>query len=235
MRLHNLFLSTIAPRAAMLFQAPDPPGGPNPPAPPPPPPADAPITPPTPPRVANQSAEDRVAQLEDINANLRVEAATRRVSERTVKDQLAANQRELDGLRTELSTRVTAARAEGQQVAEKVKKRAIDAELKAAAATAGLQDMDLLPLIERTGLACDDDGNVTGAAEAVAAFKTKKPEFFRAAPAPRPGETITIRSGSPAPPAPPPGPGGTPTGPDVRTMPKKEYGDAKKAALSSLR
>jgi hypothetical protein len=209
----------------------DPPGNNAPPQLPP-----APLTPPTPPRAANQAAEDRVAQLEEINANLRVEAAQRRITERDARDRLAANETEMQRLRTESAARETAAREAGTSTANKVKQRALDAELRAAAVTAGLRDPDLLPLIDRTGVAIDDDGNVTGVEAAVTAFKAKKPEFFQApGPAPRAGERMDVRTGSPAPPAPPPGGGGTPAPADVRTMPKGEYGPAKKAALASLR
>ncbi len=210
----------------------DPPGGGNnnPPQLPP-----APITPPTPPRAADQTAENRVAQLEDINANLRVEAAQRRITERDARDRLAANETEMTRLRTESQQRETAAREAGTSTANKVKQRAVEAELKAAAAIAGLRDADLLPLIDRTGVAIDDDGNVTGVDAAVTAFKAKKPEYFQPAAAPRPGERVDVRSGSPAPPQPPPGPGGTPAPPDVRTMPKGDYNTAKKGALASLR
>jgi hypothetical protein len=210
----------------------DPPGGGNnsPPQLPP-----APLTPPTPPRAANQAAEDRVAQLEEINANLRVEAAQRRITERDARDRLAANETEMQRLRTESAARETAAREAGTSTANKVKQRAMDAELKAAAVTAGLRDPDLLPLIDRAGITIDDDGNVTGVQAAVDAFKAKKPEFFQApGPAPRASERVDVRTGSPAPPAPQPGARG-PAPADVRTMPKDQYGPAKKAALASLR
>jgi hypothetical protein len=112
----------------------------------------------------------------------------------------------------------------------------LDAEIRAAAVTAGLRDPDLVVLIDRAGVTIDDDGNVAGVQAAIDALKAKKPEYFQpAAPAPRPGERIDVRTGSPAPPAPPPRPGSTPAPADVRTMPKKDYGAAKKAALAGLR
>jgi hypothetical protein len=207
----------------------DPPGNGNPPQLPP-----APLTPPTPPRAANQAAEDRVAQLEEINANLRVEAAQRRITERDARDRLTANETEMQRLRTESQQRENAAREAGTATANKVKQRAMDAELKAAAVTAGLRDADLLPLIDRAGIAIDDDGNVTGVQAAVDAFKAKKPEFFQPATPSRGNERVDVRTGSPAPPAPPPGNNGNPAPPDVRTMPKGDYAKAKRAALAGL-
>jgi hypothetical protein len=212
----------------------DPPGNNPPPQLPP-----AALTPPTPPRAANQAAEDRVAQLEEINANLRVEAAQRRITERDARDRLTANETEMQRLRTESAAREAAAREAGTSTANKVKQRAMDAELKAAAVSAGLRDPDLLPLIDRAGVTIDDDGNVAGVEAAVTAFKAKKPEYFQAAAPARQPERVDVRSGNPAPP--PPGPGAQPpAGKSVADIPrtregKAEYGAAKKAALASLR
>ena len=116
------------------------PGAPSPPPPPPPPPppvavADPiPVTPPPPPRAPGQTDADRLVQLEEINANLRVEAAGRRISERDAKDKIAANEREMGQLRADAEARITAARGEGEAKVGKIKSRTIDAELRAQAA-----------------------------------------------------------------------------------------------------
>ncbi len=57
--------------------------------------------------------------------------------------------------------------------------RLIGAELKAAALRAGLEDPDLLKLMDRSALTIGDDGEVVGIDEAVKAFKTAKPYAFR--------------------------------------------------------
>jgi hypothetical protein len=204
-----------------------------------PPAADAELQP-TPARAPGQSDTERAQQLEGILAEVRAEAAVRRVGKREAESRAAALQNELATLRADADRREQTARTEGETRANKIKQRAVDAELKAAAVAAGLRDPDLLLLIDRAGVAIDDDGNVTGVEAAVTAFKTKKPEYFQAAAPARAGETVAVRtSGSPAPPQPAPG-ATPPAGADVRTLPKDRagkaaYGDAKKAALASLR
>ena len=222
----------------IAFQVPDPPAPPSGGGAPPPDPIA--ITPPPPPRGANQSDQDRLTQLEEATANLRVEAAGRRISERDAKERAAVLEREIAQIRQDATNREAAARAEGDTKVGKIKTRTIDAELRAQATAAGLRDLDLLPLIDRTALTCDDDGNVAGVGEAIAAFKTKKPEFFQApvggAPAPLP----PARSGHPAPT--PPGPGAQPPAPtSVTSIPRgtpegrAEYAKKKEAAIASLR
>jgi hypothetical protein len=234
--------------ANICFQVPDPPAppgggnGPNPPPPAPPPAPDAEL-PPTPARAPGQSDTERAQQLEGILAEVRAEAAHRRIGKREAESRAAALQNELTSIRTEADRRESAARAEGNTRAEKIKARAVEAEIKAAAVAEGLQDVDLLPLLDRTGVTCDDDGNVSGVAEAVAAFKAKKPDYFRpaAGPAPRPGERVDVRA-NPLRQAPPqPAPGAQPPAPtSVTAIPRdragrQQYDAAKKAALASLR
>lgn len=191
--------------------------------------------PPTPPRAPGQSDTERAQQLEGILAEVRAEAAVRRIGKREAESKATALQAELTTIRADADRREQVARTEGESRTTKVKQRALDAEIKAAAVTAGLRDPDLIVLIDRTGVTIDDDGNVAGVQAAIDALKAKKPEYFQPAVAPRAGERVDVRSGSPAPPQPPPGPGGTPAPPDVRTMPKGDYNTAKKGALASLR
>jgi hypothetical protein len=86
--------------------------------------------------------------------------------------------------------------------AQRAERVAIRAELKALAINEGINDLLLIKLIDDSAISIDADGNVVGAAEAVAAFKTTKPAFF------------TGPAGAPTP-AHVPGtakPGSTPTG-----------------------
>lgn len=69
------------------------------------------------------------------------------------------------------------------KAAEKV---AILAKLEAIAVREGLTDLDLLALVDTSGVSFDDAGKVIGANEAVAAFKAAKPAFFSGS-APVPG------------------------------------------------
>jgi hypothetical protein len=206
---------------------------PPPPAPPAPPPADVEL-PPTPPRVAGQSDTERAQQLEGILAEVRAEAAVRRIGKREAESRATALQNELATIRADADRREQTARTEGEARTNKVKQRALDAEIRAAAVTAGLRDPDLLPLIDRTGVTIDDDGNVAGVEAAITAFKTKKPEYFQATLPARANERIDVRTGSPAPPAPPPGLGGNSAPTDVRKMPAADYKAARRAALRSL-
>jgi len=209
----------------------DPPAPPPAPPPvPPPAPAAIPRAPDTPPRGVNQTTEDRLAQLESINADLRVEAAQRRVSERTATERLTANEAEMTRLRTEVTQRETQAREGGLALSNKLKNKTIDAELRAAAATAGLTDFDLLPLVNRSGVTVDDDGNVAGVQAAIDDFKTRKPEYFRAANSPPPpprrtGDNVPPPNPNPGPPAPT----------SARTMPKEQYSGAREAAVRALK
>lgn len=111
----------------------------------------------------------------------------------------------------------------------------IDAELRAAAQAAGLQDVDLigLPTFPRA-MVKFENGAIVGIPEAIASFKAAKPAYFTPAaapPAPRqPG-------GNPTPP-PPANPNPPPA--DVRAIPKtpegrREYDAAKRQMISTLR
>lgn len=85
-------------------------------------------------------------------------------------------------------------------------------------------------MIDRRGVTVDDEGNVLGVTEAVAAFKEKKPGYFTAPVAPPPPPRI---SGGPPPP-PPLAPGATPPT-SVRALPKADYESQKAAQLRSLK
>lgn len=208
---------------------PDPPIPPAPPAPAPVPPA--PPAPPAPRHVADPLAE--VTRLQGEIANVRAEAAAHRVNERTANESVAAANARIAELQTEATRRETAAREAGTAEATTWKDRTMKAEIKAAALAAGLVDVDLVPLIATAGIVVAADGSITGIPEAIAAFKTAKPTYFRdsAAP-PQPG----------APPAPPRAPGapapaptpGPPQG-SVRDLSDTDYKAQKRAVLSGLR
>jgi hypothetical protein len=188
----------------------------------PPPPA-----PPAPPRaVADPSAE--VSRLQGEIANVRAEAAAHRVNERTAKEQVAVAEARIAELTTESTRREEAARAEGVTAANTWKGRAMEAELKAAALSAGLVDVDLLPLIKREGIVTAADGSITGIPEAIAAFKAAKPTYFREG-APAPAARATGSN------TPPPTPNQAPPQSSVKGKPRADYDAQKKAAHNSLR
>lgn len=101
--------------------------------------------------------------------------------------------------------------------------RIIRAELKAEAIKAGMVDLDGLKLADLSAVKLDDAGNVTGAAEMLAALKEAKPYLFTAAP---------VHSSQPNPP--PPAPGTVPAK-TAREMTKEEYEAAKRAAIAASR
>jgi hypothetical protein len=126
---------------------------------------------------------------------------------------------------------VAAAQATAAQATSVFKDRTRDAELRAAALGAGLVDLDLLPLIDKTGITVGDDGTVSGITEAIAKFKEKKPTYFGTPGAP-PAPTPPRQSGSPVP---PPAPGPTPGPTPVGGQSAKDYKASKGAAIASLR
>lgn len=87
---------------------------------------------------------------------------------------------------------------EYKTLAEKAEARATAAQqklklaiLKNTAAAAGLIDPDLVAIADLSGVTIEDDGTVTGAAEAIEAFRTAKPHLFQGAVAPGPRPTTT--------------------------------------------
>lgn len=105
---------------------------------------------------------------------------------RKLKNQNAYYKRQLDSLkkRDEEASHQHAATAkvieEARSLRDVLDRRAIAAELKAQAQAAGLMYPDLLKLVERGSVKVSDDGEVTGAKEAVEALKSKMPNVFSA-------------------------------------------------------
>lgn len=205
---------------------------PTPPAIPPVPPQQQ-QTPPPAPRPPVHTPEP--PRSSDNIADVRAEAAGYRIEARTAREQLAVAEAARVAAENAANQRVADAEARAATTANRIKERTRDAELRAAATAAGIRDADLIPLIDARTITVDDDGIVTGAAEAVAAFKVKKPEYFAAAqqqPAPPP--RITGAPGNP------PAPGPAPTPNSVQAIPRDragrlEYEGQKTAALKALR
>jgi hypothetical protein len=61
-----------------------------------------------------------------------------------------------------------------------MEKRVIDAELKAQAIAAGLQDLDFIKLIDASEIKLSEDGKIEGLEKAVNDFKVSKPALFAA-------------------------------------------------------
>lgn len=54
----------------------------------------------------------------------------------------------------------------------------VDAKIEAAAVAAGIKDIEFLKLMDRSTVKVDENGEVAGAADAIAALKSRKPELF---------------------------------------------------------
>ncbi len=177
---------------------PPPPPAPAAVAPPPPPapqrvdivvrsePAAAPVAPPAPPAPAPPAAV--VEPVEPPGGNrdnistVRAEAAAERVRRRELQGEVERLNAQTTSLQAELAEARSSTNTEAQTRITRLEQRTIDSELRAWAAHEGIVDLDLLPLINKQAVTIDADGNVTGAGEAVAAFKAAKPSYFRQAP-----------------------------------------------------
>ncbi len=193
------------------------------PAPTPPP---SPTPPPVPPTPAPSNGRS-LADVERDLAEVRAEAAARRISARDAEERARTLAAEIEQLQTSVPQQIAQARAEERTRMESLKPKIVDAELKAHLTAAGVLDPDLVGLISRDGITVDDAGNVTGVAEAVAKFKETKPQFFRdlsaAPPAPSPAPVPRSTSGNPG--SPPANPEPRPT--DVKGMDAGAYRDWK--------
>lgn len=116
------------------------------------------------------------AQLEATAKALGFESAdAMQAAAKAKKDADAANQTELE---KEKAAREKA-EADSKAVLETANKRLVDAEIKVLAKDAGFADVtDAVALIDRTSIQVDDQGNVTGAKEAVEALAKAKPHLL---------------------------------------------------------
>lgn len=114
-------------------------------------------------------------QLSDIRA----EAAAHRIEARKEREAREKAEAERDAARAEIDGKLKTERDTATARITKMQQRVIESDLKAQAVAAGLEDLDLLPLLDRSGINMDDDGNVTGIKEAIEAFKAKKPDYFK--------------------------------------------------------
>lgn len=167
---------------------------------------------------------------------LRAEAAERRVEANQATKRAEEAERKLAETETSIPVKIKEATAPFETRLTKLQSRTLDAEIKVAAQAAGIVDLDLIPLLDKTNIKIDDDGNVTGVTEAITDLKTKKPAFFGKAGGGGTGSGAGAGSGaggqaSGAGGAPPPD-GGTTV--DVRTMSKADYATWKKTQLKGL-
>lgn len=160
-------------------------------------------------------------------ADLRAEAAAERIAKKQALEQVMDLRTKLEELTAQTEAKVTAGVSKITAKLTKIQARVVEAELKVAAQAAGLQDLDLLPLVDRAKILLTDDDEVTGVKEAIEELKVKKPDWFKAA-------VIT----APATGNPPPLPAGGGTGGgtlDAKKMTPAEYAAFKRKTLQDLR
>lgn len=65
-----------------------------------------------------------------------------------------------------------------ESVTRAAQDRIVQAELKALVVSEGIKDIDVAKLIDLSAIKMDEKGDIIGLKEAVADFKTRKPDFF---------------------------------------------------------
>jgi hypothetical protein len=106
---------------------------------------------------------------------LEAEAETRRLASLTETERLQADKDAAIARATEAEERAT-------KTQESANNRVIDAEVRSVARAENANDVnDVLSFVNKTNIAIDDDGNVTGVVEAVKTLKEAKPYLFKAA------------------------------------------------------
>lgn len=182
-------------------------------------PAAAPSSPPPP-----RDGEGRFVsrdQYDRVVGETRAEAAASRQEARRLREEKEAAEKAAAEARDAAAKAAAKAETEVTTVRSALGERLIDKELRLAAHQAGLQDLDLLALVKRDGLSIDKDGEVVGVAEAIAAFKTSKPSYFKSdAPPPPPAPTASGSAVAPA-------PDSNPVASNVRSLSAQDYAAAK--------
>ncbi len=194
-------------------------------------------TEPVQPAPVTAAAATAVTQPSDREANLRAELAAERVAKNALQGTIASLTGEINTLKETIPATVTAEVGKVTAKLTQLQERLVGAEIKAAAAGAGLVDMDLLPLLDKTGIKLDDNNNVVGVTEAFEALKGKKPEWFKPAATATTTTTQTtgaVRStGAAAPPA--VITAGASGGVNIGAMSKAEYATYKANLLKGMR
>lgn len=181
-----------------------------------------------------QSPQNNNNNNSNTEADLRAEAAARRIEAKNEREGREKAEQERDEAVNNGKKAVEQEAEKFKPVKEKLEGRILQSELKAAAVEAGLKDLDLLPLIKRDAIKLDDEGNPTGIEDAIKAFKEAKPEYFKADGGNKEEKTPPVppkKSGSDkAPPADP-----DPKRQNVKALSKAEYEAEKRAAIAKIR
>lgn len=116
-------------------------------------------------------------------------AARYRTERNTLREKIPQLEAAATALRAETDAKIAAAETAANT-------RVMRAEVRILAVAAGINDAGDVALLDMATLKLDADGNVTGAAEAIAAMKAAKPYLFKGAtttanpPSPKPGDHV---------------------------------------------
>lgn len=95
------------------------------------------------------------------------------------KYKMSKSQLEEFKLATESEKKELLTKFEASQKKERIMQdKLIDAKLEAQAIAAGIKDVELVKLIDKSNLKLNENGDIDGLADAINAFKTRKPDFF---------------------------------------------------------
>lgn len=119
-----------------------------------------------------KKSEDKASDVESLRDSDIKWRAKYKLSKQELEDERIRSEKE----KSDLATQVTATINAKKNMEEKL----LQSKLETAAISAGIQDLDLVKLINRDNIKFTEDGEIEGVAEAVADFKTKKPGFFGA-------------------------------------------------------
>jgi len=133
------------------------------------------VTPPAPVSGKETFSREYVQELRQENASYRTRAQDAEKRAQEAADAAKAAKEAADAVAAKAVTDADARVAETHSKAEQ---RVIRAELKAEAIKAGMVDLDGLMLADLTAVKIDENGEVVGAAEMMAALKESKPYLF---------------------------------------------------------
>jgi len=150
-----------------------------------------------------KSYREEAKRLREDAETVRNEANGLRGKLKQTQDEAVATlAKSLDDLRNDLSGKVSEAETKAAAATESARLRSIRADLRVAARDAGMSKLDLyLKLIDMADVHVDANGDVTNAADLMAAMKKANPEMFgkdsssNPTPAPKPADGTVKKAG----------------------------------------
>ena len=125
-------------------------------------------------QVVTQVAQSVSPTLSEVSQDL----SKMRNSDIKFRQKYKASVAEIEDLKIQSQKEIQALKQSVAKEKETFQQKFIDAKLEAAAVAAGITDIDLVKLINKSGLTVDESGDLQGLSEAIQAFKEAKPSFF---------------------------------------------------------